>query len=84
MHSKRMRLVLHPFIFNMKVSLGLKSVSYRQHIDESCSFIHSDNLCLLIGACDPFIFRLIAERYEFSVIVLSVDFMFMVMFSGPL
>ena len=37
--------------------------------------IHSDTLCLLIGALGPFTFRVIIEIYGFSVIVLSVGFM---------
>ena len=46
--------------------------------------IHSDMLYLLIGAFSPFTFRVIIESYEFRAIVLSVDFMFVVIFSGPL
>ena len=35
-------------------------------------FIHSDTLCLLIGAFNPFTFRVTIERYEFSAIVLPI------------
>ena len=42
--------------------------------------MHSDNLCLLIGAMSPVTFRVIIERYGFSVTVLSVGFMLVVMF----
>lgn len=33
----------------------------RQHIDGSCSFIHSANLCLLIGMFTPFTFNGITD-----------------------
>ena len=39
------------------------------HIDGSCPFIHSDTLCLLIGAFSPFTFSVIIERYGFRIIV---------------
>ena len=39
---------------------------------------------LLIEAFSPFTFRVIIERYEFSAIVLPVEMVFLVMFSGPL
>ena len=42
-------------------------------------FIHSDTLCLLIGAFSPFTFIVIIERYGFRVIVMSVGFMLVVM-----
>ena len=48
--------------------------------------IHSDTLCLLIGAFSPFTFSVIIERYRFRVIVMSVGFMLVVMslvLSGP-
>lgn len=32
---------LHPFSFNLYVSLGLKLVSYKQHIHRTCFCIHS-------------------------------------------
>ena len=38
-------------------------------------FIHSDTLCLLVGAFTPFTFSVIIERYGFRVIVLSLGFM---------
>ena len=58
---------------NMKVSLGLKWVSCRQHIHKL--FIQSDTLYLLTGSFSPFIFRVTTERYEyqFSVIVLPIQ-----------
>ena len=42
-------------------------------------FIHSDTLCLLVGAFSPFTFSVIIERYGFRVIVMSVGFMLVVM-----
>ena len=42
-------------------------------------FIHSDTLCLLVGAFSPFTFSVIIERYRFRVIVMSVGFMLVVM-----
>ena len=66
-------MVLHPLNFNMKMSLGLKWVSCKQHRDGSCFLIHSDTLCLLIGAFSPLIFRVSTERYEFIAIMLLVE-----------
>ena len=42
-------------------------------------FIHSDILCLLVGAFSPFTCSVIIERYGFTVIVMSVGFMLIVM-----
>ena len=76
-------MVLHPLIFNLKVSLGLKWVSYKQHIDGSCFLIHSVTLCLFIGALSPLTFRANTERYEFIAIMMLVELEFLVVFSGP-
>ena len=76
-------MVLHPLIFNLKVSLGLKWVSCKQHIDGSCFLIHSVTLCLLIGALGPLTFRVITKRYEFIDIMLLVELEFLVVFSVP-
>ena len=65
-------IVFYPFTLNLEVSLGLKWVFCRQHMDGSCFFIHSDTLCLLIGAFSPFTFRVTTERYEFSASALPV------------
>lgn len=43
-----MTYVLHPFTFNLLVSLNVNGVFSRQKIVEYCFFIHPDNLCLLI------------------------------------
>ena len=67
----------------MKVSLGLKWVSCKQHIDGSCFLIHSVTLCLLIEAFSPFTFRVSTERYEFIAIMLLVELEFLVVFCGP-
>ena len=72
-----------PFPFNLKVSLGLKWVSYKQHIDGSCFLIHSVTLCLLIGALSPLTFRVSTERYEFVAIMMLVELEFLVVFFGP-
>ena len=69
--------------FNLKVSLGLKWVSCKQHIDGPCFLIHSVTLCLLIGALSPLTFRVSTERYEFIAIMMLVELEFLVVFSGP-
>ena len=48
-----------PLTFSLYVSLGLKWVSCRQHIDGSCFCIHSASLCLLLGALNLFTFKVI-------------------------
>ena len=70
-------------IFNLKVSLGLKWVSCKHHIDGSCFLIHSVTLCHLIGALGPLTFRVSTERYEFIAIIMLVELEFLVVFSGP-
>ena len=72
-----------PSPFNLKVSLGLKWGSCKQHIDRSCFLIHSVTLCLLIGAFSPLTFIVSTERYEFIAIKLPVELEFLVVFSGP-
>ena len=76
-------MVLHPLTFNLKVSLGLKWVSCKQHIDGSCFLIHSVTLCLLIGALSPLTFRVSTEKSEFIALMLLVELEFLVVFSGP-
>ena len=76
-------MVLHPLTLNLKVSLGLKWVSCKQHIDGSYFLIHSVTLCLLIGAFSLLTFRVSTERYEFIAITLLVELKFLVVFSGP-
>lgn len=52
----------HPFTLNLFVSLDLNWMSYRWNIVAMCVFIHSDNLCLLIGKLNPFAFKVITIR----------------------
>src|SRR5574337_256737 len=60
----RWNIFLHPLTFSLSVSLGLKWVSCRQHIYGSCFCIHSASLCLLVGAFNPFIFKVITDKYD--------------------
>ena len=53
----------HPLAFSLYVSWGLKWVSYRQHMYESCFCIHSASMCLLVGAFNPFTFKVIIDIY---------------------
>ena len=46
-----------PLRVSLYVSLGLKWVSCRQYIYESCFCIHSASLCLLVGAFNLFTFK---------------------------
>ena len=46
-------------------SFVLRWVSCRQHMCGSCFLIHSAILCLLIGAFNPFTFKVIIDRYLF-------------------
>ena len=75
-------MVLHPLTFKLKVSLGLKWVSCKQHIEILFSY-PSITLCLLIGAFSPLTFRVSTERYDLITIVLPVELEFLVVFSGP-
>ena len=52
---------LHPFTFNLYVSLYTKWISYRQHAVGSCFLIPSGNFCLLIGAFRPMMFKVISN-----------------------
>jgi len=45
----------HPLTFSLYVSLGLKCIS--------CFYIHSASLCLLVGAFNPFTFKVIIDIY---------------------
>ena len=53
----------HPYTFSPYVSWGLKWVSCRRHIYGSCFYIHSASLCLLVGAFNPFTFKVIIDTY---------------------
>ena len=54
-----------PFTFSLCSSSVLRCVSCRQHMCGSCFLIHSAILCLLIGAFNPFTFKVIIHRYLF-------------------
>ena len=53
----------HPLTFSLYVSLGLTWVSCRQHIYGPCFCTHSASLCLLVGAFNPFTFKVIIHIY---------------------
>ena len=46
------------------MSLVLRWVSCKQHIEGSCFCIHSASLCLLVGAFNPFTFKVIIDKYD--------------------
>ena len=46
------------------MSLVLRWVSCKQHIEGSCFCIHSASLCLLVGAFNPFMFKVISDKYD--------------------
>ena len=51
----------HPLTFSLYVFLGLKWISYRQYIFGFC--IHLASLCFLVGAFNPFTFKVIIDTY---------------------
>ena len=53
----------HPFALSLCMSFVLRWVSCRQHMCRSCFLIHLATLCLLIGAFNPVMFKVIIERY---------------------
>ena len=62
----------HPLTFSLYVFLGMKWVSCRQHIYGSCFCVHSASLCLLVGALNPFTFKVIIDIYVPIAILLIV------------
>ena len=52
------------FTLSLYVSLVLRQVSCRQHIQGSCFCIHSASLCLLVGVFNPFTFKVIIDKYD--------------------
>ena len=66
----------YPLTFSLYVSPGLKWVSGIQHIYRSCFCIHSASLCLLVGAFNPFTFKVIIDMY----VSLTI---FLIVFVGP-
>ena len=61
----------HPLTFGLYVSWGLKWVSCRQRIYGSYFCIHSASLCLLVGAFNPFTFKVIIDIYVSIAIFLN-------------
>ena len=58
----------HAFTCSLCKSFVLRWVSGRQHMCGSCFLIHSALLCVLIGAFNPFTFKVIIDMYLFIVI----------------
>ena len=61
----------HPVTFCVCVSLVLMWVSCRQLTYMSYLCIHSASLCLLVGSCNPFTFKVIINIYVPTVVVQS-------------
>ena len=53
-----------PLTFSLYVSLVSRWVYCRQHIQRSYFCIHSASLCLLVGAFNPFTFKVIIDKYD--------------------
>ena len=58
------KIFFQPFTFSLYVSPVLRWVSCRQHMQGSCFCIHSASLCLLVGAFNPFTFKVITDKYD--------------------
>ena len=58
----------HLFPVSLFVSLYFKSISYRHHRAESCFFIHTDSLCLLIRLFTSHTFNVIIDRLGLGLI----------------
>ena len=56
------KIYFQPFNFSLCKSFVLRWVSCRQNMCGSCFLIHSAILCLLIGAFNPFTFKVIIDR----------------------
>ena len=66
---------IFPLTFSLYVSLGVKWVSCRQPMYGSCFCIHSACLCLLVGALNPFTFKIIIDIYvPIAIFLNGVDF----------
>ena len=59
-----LNIIFQPPTFSLYVSLGLRWVSCRQHIQGPCFCVHSASLCLLVGALNPFTFKVIIDKYD--------------------
>ena len=53
----------HPLTFSLYVSWGLKWIFDRQHIYGSYFCVHLTSPCLLVGAFNPFTFKIIIDIY---------------------
>ena len=71
---------LQSFTFSLCRSFILRWVFCRHHMCRSCFLIHSTILCLLIGAFDPFIFKVIIDRYLFIAIFFVTVFQYLSLF----
>lgn len=58
--------ICHSFTLSLCLLLELRWVSWRQHMVGSYFLIHPVILCLLIIEFNPFIFRVIIERWSLS------------------
>ena len=67
-----MILLIHEQNFSLCRSLVLRWVCCRQHMCGSCFLIHLATLCLLIGAFNPFTFKVIIDRYLHTAILLAL------------
>ena len=68
------KICFQPFTFSLHSSFVLRLVSCRQHMCASCFLIYSATLCLLIGAFNPFMFKVIIDRYLLIAIFLYLCF----------
>ena len=59
------KICFQPFTFTLCRSFVLRWVSCRQHMCGSCFLIHSAILHFLIGAFNPFTFKVIIDRFLF-------------------
>ena len=77
------RVIFHPFTLSLCLSLGLRWVSWRQHI----VFWFIWPLCLLNGEFNPFILRVVIDKWRSSAAILfsgwsiSPSFLFLVFLS---
>ena len=67
-----------PTHYFQSVGVLLSNMSLlREEIVGSCFFIQSETLGLLMGSLSPFTFRVTIDRYEFSVIMISIQSLFL-------
>ena len=69
------KICFQPFTFSLCKSFVLRWVSCRQHICRLSFLAHSANLCLLIGAFNPFMFKVIIGRYLLTAIYFVTSFL---------